>query len=67
MLKTKNMHYIKNKTKTIHNTKKKNEWYKKQNKKTMHNINHRTKRGCPHGVMVKAMDCGIVVHKFVLQ
>ena len=25
------------------------------------------KRGCPHGVMVKAMDCGIVVSEFVLQ
>ena len=24
-------------------------------------------RGCPRGVMVKAMDCGIVVHEFVLQ
>ena len=24
-------------------------------------------RGCPHGVMVKAMDCGIVVREFVLQ
>ena len=23
-------------------------------------------RGCPHGVMVKAMDCGIVVSEFVL-
>ena len=23
--------------------------------------------GCPHGVMVKAMDCGIVVREFVLQ
>ena len=23
--------------------------------------------GCPRGVMVKAMDCGIVVSKFVLQ
>ena len=23
--------------------------------------------GCPHGVMVKEMDCGIVVHEFVLQ
>ena len=23
--------------------------------------------GCPRGVMVKAMDCGIVVHEFVLQ
>ena len=25
------------------------------------------KGGCPHGVMVKAMDCGIVVREFVLQ
>ena len=24
-------------------------------------------RGCPHGVMVNAMDCGIVVCEFVLQ
>ena len=24
-------------------------------------------RGCPHGVMVKAVDCGIVVRAFVLQ
>ena len=24
-------------------------------------------RGCPRGVMVKAMDCGIVVSKFVFQ
>ena len=24
-------------------------------------------RGCPHGVMVKAMDYGIVVREFVLQ
>ncbi len=23
--------------------------------------------GCPHGVMVKAMACGIVVREFVLQ
>ena len=23
--------------------------------------------GCPHGIMVKAMDCGIVVSEFVLQ
>ena len=23
--------------------------------------------GCPHGVMVKAVDCGIVVREFVLQ
>ncbi len=25
------------------------------------------KRGCPRGVMVKAMDCGIVVSEFELQ
>ena len=31
-------------------------------KKTKINI-----RGCPRGVMVKAMDCGIVVCEFVLQ
>ena len=24
-------------------------------------------RGCPRGVMVKAMDCGIVVREFILQ
>ena len=24
-------------------------------------------RGCPRGVMVKAMDCGIVEREFVLQ
>ena len=24
-------------------------------------------RGCPRGVMVKAMDCGIVVSEFVLK
>ena len=24
-------------------------------------------RGCPRGVMVEAMDCGIVVSEFVLQ
>ena len=23
--------------------------------------------GCPHGLMVKTMDCGIVVSDFVLQ
>ena len=23
--------------------------------------------GCPHGVMVKAMDCGIIVCEFILQ
>ena len=26
-----------------------------------------TTQGCPRGVMVKAMDCGIVVREFVLQ
>ena len=26
-----------------------------------------TTGGCPRGVMVKAMDCGIVVSEFVLQ
>ena len=28
---------------------------------------HPKERGCPRGVMVKAMDCGIVVREFVLQ
>ena len=28
-------------------------------------INNKT--GCPRGVMVKAMNCGIVVREFVLQ
>ena len=27
----------------------------------------KTLKGCPRGVMVKVMDCGIVVHEFVLQ
>ena len=26
-----------------------------------------TPKGCPRGVMVKAMNCGIVVREFVLQ
>ena len=26
-----------------------------------------TSKGCPRGVMVKAMNCGIVVREFVLQ
>ena len=30
-------------------------------------ILHLQYRGCPRGVMVKAMDCGIVVSEFVLQ
>ena len=28
---------------------------------------HPRNRGCPRGVMVKAMHCGIVVREFVLQ
>ena len=31
------------------------------------NIASQTFRGCPRGVMVKAMDCEIVVSEFVLQ
>ena len=30
-------------------------------------VNPNITRGCPHGVMVKAMDCGIVVSEFVIQ
>ena len=30
-------------------------------------MQHKVKGGCPRGVMVKAMDCGIVVREFVLQ
>ena len=30
-------------------------------------VNKGRMRGCSRGVMVKAMDCGIVVHEFVLQ
>ena len=29
--------------------------------------NDMTAKGCPRGVMVKAMDCGIVEREFVLQ
>ena len=29
--------------------------------------NYEERSGCPRGVMVKAMDCGIVVSKLVLQ
>ena len=28
---------------------------------------YKSYRGCPRGVMVKAMDCGIVVSEFVLK
>ena len=31
------------------------------------NESFRLSRGCPRGVMVKAMDCGIVVSEFELQ
>ena len=30
-------------------------------------LNSSTNRGCPRGVMVKVMDCGIVISEFVLQ
>ena len=33
----------------------------------LYGTEHRYRRGCPRGVMVKAMDCGIVVSEFVLQ
>ena len=33
----------------------------------MHSYTHKHILGCPHGVVVKAMDCGIVVSEFVLQ
>ena len=40
--------------------------YKSYNVNRVH-ITIKIKQGCPHGVMVKAMDCGIVVREFVLQ
>ena len=30
-------------------------------------VSTKSLRGCPRGVMVKAMDCGIVVSEFVFQ
>ena len=36
------------------------------NKETKPNQTNQNKRACPHGVMVKAMDCGFVVSEFVL-
>ena len=30
-------------------------------------LNNQQRLGCPRGVMVKAMNCGIVVREFVLQ
>ena len=32
-----------------------------------HRTTSRVSSGCPRGVMVKAMNCGIVVREFVLQ
>ena len=37
------------------------------NKMIMFCVMLKNVRGCPRGVMVKAMDCGIVVREFVLQ
>ena len=34
---------------------------------TMSYSSNEKKTGCPRGVMVKAMDCGIVVSEFVFQ
>ena len=36
-------------------------------KSVFHEISSTQTRGCPRGVMVKAMDCGIVVSEFELQ
>ena len=33
----------------------------------IYSVSQKWVRGCPLGVMVKVMDCGIVVSKFVLQ
>ena len=49
-------------------------WYSDKQEDTLgghththtHTYTHKM-RGCPRGVMVKAMDCGIVVREFVLQ
>ena len=30
-------------------------------------VDFKAMRGCPHGIMVKAMDCGIIVSEFVIQ
>ena len=30
-------------------------------------VQYKIRWGCPRGVMVKAMDCGIIVCEFVLQ
>ena len=34
---------------------------------TLNQLNVHNWRGCPHGVIVKAMDCRIVASEFVLQ
>ena len=39
---------------------------KRMNDQELWNV-HNFTGGCPRGVMVKAMDCGIVVSEFVLQ
>ena len=33
----------------------------------VHGVGQENLRGCPRGVMVKAMDCGIIVSEFVHQ
>ena len=48
------------------------EWQTKDEKNEQYGSIHDTGLkvsmwGCPRGVMVKAMDCGIVVSEFVLQ
>ena len=45
-----------------------NDWYAtKQNEVKANQTKPIHFRGCSRGVMVKAMDCGIVVSEFVLQ
>ena len=46
-------------------TKKQNYFTFKVNSKYRYEIEY--PRWCPHGVMIKAMDCGIIVSEFVLQ
>ena len=42
-------------------------WSAKLNLYISDNPINYTPKGCPRGVMVKAMNCGIVVREFVLQ
>ena len=37
------------------------------NKETKPKQTNQNKRACPRGVMVKVMDCGIIISKFILQ